>query len=186
MKILGVDPSISSTGVALLEMGPDPELLDVFRIRHDLTAHKGMSVIEKTASLFKQLITYCNDHAPELVVVENIRVSAKITAKTGDATNKTVRAQQTAILAAVMCGIPVVEVEASKWRRLIACGANRTEVAKERVRIFVNNKFENDLAALRITHLSPQPLRIEMAGIGSTQNDMSDAIGIALVGKILK
>lgn len=184
--VLGIDPSVSSTGFGLLELGPGASLLDVGRIRHDLTKHKGMSVIAKTGSLFFQLVEYMGTHDIDIVVVENIRISAKLAAKNGDATNKTIRAQQTAVLAAVHCQLPVYEVEATRWRKLIKCGAANRDKAKEKVRVFVNTKFADDLERLGISYTTPPPIKIAMPGINPTLDDMSDAIGIALTGLVLQ
>lgn len=180
MLIVGVDPSLTSTGLAAVRAeGTDIGVSDVGIVR----TTNDVSVIERTGHLYRSVRSFYIKNKPDLVVVEMIRVSGKIMAKNADSTSKVIRAQQVAITAAQVLGLPVVEVEATKWRRVIGCNRQRSADSKRAVREFINARFEDSFLDLGITHSSGTPLFLDMPGVNASNTDIADAIGIAMYGK---
>ena len=102
MRILGVDPGLSTTGIGLIEAtGDDFRALDWMAI----TSDPGLSLTERLREIGEDFAKIVNEAHPELAVVEQIFFAKNEKTAIGVA-----HARGVFLMILGKCGIPVIEV----------------------------------------------------------------------------
>jgi crossover junction endodeoxyribonuclease RuvC len=74
MKSIGIDPSITATGVVVLQAGPDK--VPLVRLEHSIKNVKGEG-LQRTQSIVLELMEIIHEHKPDRVVIEGYSLNLK-------------------------------------------------------------------------------------------------------------
>ena len=69
MRIIGVDPSTTCTGVAVLD-GPPPVIVTAERLRSRAGGQEPLAYLRRTVALCADLVEIINEHEPSRAVIE--------------------------------------------------------------------------------------------------------------------
>jgi len=152
MKIIGIDPGLSDTGVGIVEgIGHTVERYSYGGIR---TSNR-ISLPERLDRIFSRLTTLLQQETPDLLVIEEV-FSLQRYPKSGITLGQV---SGVILLAGFRCGMPAVAIPVREAKQVLTGNGNATKTQLE--------------TAVRHLLGSPSPIRPYHA---------SDALGLAIIG----